>query len=97
MKEERIRQLLEGTVPGERYRAAELQQRTGWSFATTRVVIGYAMDRGLLRSEGPKGKRCFLRTIPEETNAGNGAERASLEHYDNAWRTFQSLCMATRR
>jgi hypothetical protein len=76
---------------------AEFRQRTGWSFATTGVVIGQAMVRGLLHSEGPQGKRYFLRTIPGEPSAGDHAERATLEHYDKAWRTLQSLCMATRR
>jgi hypothetical protein len=97
IKEARIQRLLEGTVPGKRYRAAELQRRTGWSFATTGVVIGYATARGLLRSEGLLGKRCFLRTIPSETSAGDHAPRATLEHYEKTWRTFESLCMATRR
>ncbi|WP_321900117.1 hypothetical protein [Paraburkholderia heleia] len=96
-RETRIQRLLRGTVLGERYCSADFQQRTGWSSATTRVVIGYAIEQGLLRSEGPQRKRRFLRTIPHESNSGNTVERAALEQYDTAWRTHQSLCMATRR
>ncbi|WP_321899909.1 hypothetical protein [Paraburkholderia heleia] len=48
IKDERIQRLLQGTVPGERYRTVEFQQRTGWTSATTRVVIGYAMKLGLV-------------------------------------------------